>query len=283
MPIRRYLRVEQMRMDTTSLFLGISSWTAVGWETAFYPPHTKEADYLPYYAGKFNVVEIDSTFYRIPTAKTVQQWRERTPEGFIFAAKLPQSITHEKGLVGAESDLKAFLGVMDLLGPRLGPLLVQLPYFNKQKFSGLDSFLRVLEPFLVSLPKGYQWALEIRNKNWLSEKFFSVLRTHGVAFTWIDHPWMLRPAEVFQRGDPVTADFAYVRWLGDRKGIDERTFVWDRTLIDRRDELGEWVRVLKQLQKRGLRIFAFANNHYAGFAPETIRLFNELWSEEGLG
>ena len=66
-------------MDTTPLYLGTSSWTAVGWETAFYPPRTREADYLPFYAGRFNSVEIDSTFYRIPTARTVQQWRERTP------------------------------------------------------------------------------------------------------------------------------------------------------------------------------------------------------------
>jgi uncharacterized protein YecE (DUF72 family) len=266
-------------MNSAPLYLGTSSWTAAGWETAFYPPHTKEADYLPFYVGKFNAVEIDSTFYRIPTAKTVQQWRERTPEGFIFAAKVPQSITHEKVLVDAESDLKAFLGVMDLLGPKLGPLLVQLPYFNKQKFNGLDSFLRVLEPFLVSLPKGNRWALEIRNKNWLSEQFFSVLRTHGVAYTLIDHPWMPRPAEVFQRGDPITADFTYIRWLGDRKGIEQRTFVWDRTIVDRTEELREWVRVLKQLQKRGLRIFGFINNHYAGFAPESVELFNELWEE----
>jgi uncharacterized protein YecE (DUF72 family) len=257
-------------MNTAPLYLGTSSWAAVGWETAFYPPHMKEADYLSFYAGRFNAVEIDSTFYRIPTPKTVQQWRERTPEEFIFAAKVPQSITHEKGLVGADSDLKSFLAVVDLLGPKLGPLLIQLPYFNKQKFTGLESFLQILDAFLRSLPKGHQWAVEIRNRNWLSEKFFSLLRNHGVAFALIDHPRMPCPEEVFQSGDPVTADFTYVRWLGDRKGIEQRTLVWDRTIIDRRDGLREWVRALKQLQKRGLRIFAFANNHCAGFAPRQL-------------
>ncbi len=156
---------------------------------------------------------------------------------------------------------------------------MQLPHFNKQKLSGLDSFLQVLEPFLVSLPKGHQWALEIRNRHWLSEKLFSALRNHGVALALIDHPWMPRPKEVFQLGDPITAGFAYVRWLGDRKGIEQRTFVWDQTLIDRREELRDWVRILKQVQRRGVRIFAFANNHYAGFAPETVRLFNEIWVE----
>src|ERR1017187_790791 len=128
-------------MNPTPLYLGTSSWTGAGWETAFYPPGTKTADYLGFCASRFNSVEIDSTFYRIPTAKTVRQWRERTPEGFIFAAKLPQRINHEKCLVGADGDLNEFVGVMYLLGPKLGPLLVQLPYFNKQKFDGLDSFL----------------------------------------------------------------------------------------------------------------------------------------------
>ena len=175
--------------------------------------------------------------------------------------------------------MKEFVGVMDLLGPNLGPLLIQLPYFNKQRFDGLDSFLRVLEPFLSSLPKDHQWALEIRNKQWIGEKLFSVLRNHGVALTLIDHPWMPRPNEVFQLDDPITAGFTYVRWLGDRKGIERRTLVWDHTITDRREELREWVRVLKQVQRRGVTIYAYANNHFAGLAPETVRLFNELWGE----
>lgn len=245
----------------------------------FLPAPPKEADYLPYYATRYNSVEIDSAFYRTPTVKTVQQWRERTPEGFVFAAKLPQVITHEKVLVDAESDLKSFLGVMDLLGPKLGPLLIQLPYFKKEKFSGLDSFLQVLEPFLDSLPKDHRWALEIRNRHWLSEELFSVLRNYGVALTLIDHPWMPQPSEVFQIGDPITADFTYVRWLGDRTEIEKWTFVWDRTRIDRTGELREWIRILKQLQEGGLRIYGFINNHYAGFAPATVELFAELWVE----
>jgi uncharacterized protein YecE (DUF72 family) len=134
-------------MTVPNMYLGTSSWTAVGWETAFYPPGTKQADFLPFYAREFNSVEVDSTFYRIPSAKTVEQWRDRTPEGFVFTAKFPQTITHEKALANAEDELKEFVGVMDLLGPKLGPLLIQLPYFNRQKFAGLDSFLRVLEPF----------------------------------------------------------------------------------------------------------------------------------------
>jgi hypothetical protein len=167
--------------------------TGDGWVGSFYPDNAKPQDFLPLYAEHFNTVEIDSTFYRMPTAQTVKQWRERTPEGFVFAAKIPQTITHEKVLIDVQADLKAFLKVMDILGDRLGPLLFQFPYFNKNKFRSVGFFLERLAPFLASLPKGYQWVVEVRNKNWLSEKLYSVLRKHGVGLALVDQAWMPRP------------------------------------------------------------------------------------------
>lgn len=267
-------------MAEAQLLLGTLAWTADGWVGSFYPASAKPRDFLPIYAGLFSTVEIDSTFYRIPSAKMVEQWRDRTPKGFVFAAKVPQSITHEKVLVDAEADLKAFLKLMDILGDKLGPLLFQFPYFNKQKFRGVGFFLERLEPFLNKLPKGYRWTVEVRNKNWLSEKLYAVLRRHGMALALVDHVWMPRPREWFETGDPITADFTFVRWLGDRKGIEERTKVWNRTLIDRTEDLGEWAEVLRNVSRRVRLIFAYANNHYAGFAPETIELFRRLWGVE---
>ncbi len=262
----------------SQLFLGTSSWTADGWVGTFYPEGTKPADFLQYYSRQFNCVEIDSTFYRIPTAKTVEQWRERTPNGFAFAAKAPSIITHQKVLVDADDDLKQFLRVMDLLGDKLGPIVWQFPYFRRGAFRGVAFFIERLEPWLKKLPKNHQWVVEVRNKGWLSEKLYSVLRRHGVALALIDHPWMPRPDEVFNTGDPATADFTYIRWLGDRKGIEERTMVWDSTIIDRTAELTEWVRVMRGLEARGIRIYAAANNHYGGFAPDTVNTFRRLWS-----
>ena len=262
----------------SELFLGTSSWTAEGWGGAFYPEGTKPADFLEYYSRHFNCVEIDSTFYRIPTAKTVEQWRERTPKGFVFAAKAPSSITHQKVLVDADDDLKQFLRVMDLLDDKLGPIVWQFPYFRRDAFRGVGFFIERLEPWLKKLPKNYQWVVEVRNKGWLSEKLYSVLRRHGIALALIDHPWMPRPNEVFNTGDPITSDFTYIRWLGDRKGIEEQTKVWDKTIIDRTAELTEWVRVMRGLEARGIRIYAAANNHYGGFAPDTVNTFHRLWS-----
>ena len=94
-----------MHEKRDEIFLGTSSWTADGWVGSFYPEGTKPTEFLQYYSTQFNCVEIDSTFYRIPTAKTVEHWRERTPKGFVFTAKAPQSITHQKVLVDADDDL----------------------------------------------------------------------------------------------------------------------------------------------------------------------------------
>jgi uncharacterized protein YecE (DUF72 family) len=261
------------------LLLGASNWTGDGWLGSFYPENANPQEFLPLYAEHFNTVEIDSTFYRIPTAQMVKGWWERTPEGFIFAAKIPQIIIHKKVLVDAEDDLIAFLKVMDILEDKLGPLLFQFPYFNREKFRGIGFFLERLAPFLANLPKGYQWALEVRNKNWLSEKLYSVLRMHGVALALVDQAWMLRPKQWFETGDPVTADFTFIRWIGDRKAIEERTKVWNQTIIDRTDDLLEWAEIIKSLRRRVRLIYAYANNHYGGYAPDTIKLFQRLWSQ----
>jgi uncharacterized protein YecE (DUF72 family) len=266
-------------MTSARIRLGTSSWTGEGWVGSFYPARSKPQNFLPIYAERFDAVEIDSTFYRIPAARTVEQWRARTPPGFTFAAKVPQIITHEKMLVGAEPDLAEFLEVMDLLGEKLGPLLLQFPYFNRQKFSGVGPFLERLEPFLERLPRDRQWVVEVRNRHWLSEKLYAALRRHRVALALVDHAWMPRPGELFETGDPITAGFAFVRWIGDRKGIEERTKVWNQTIIDRTEDLHEWVKVLTGVAKRVQMTYAFANNHYSGYAPGTVELFSRLWSQ----
>src|ERR1700681_3502728 len=110
------------------LHLGTSAFTAAGWEGSFYPAGMKPAEYLSYYATKFDTVEVDSTFYRTPSQATVQGWRNKTPNGFVFAAKVPQVITHDKVLVDCDAEFSQFIETMDLLGDKLGPLLFQFGY-----------------------------------------------------------------------------------------------------------------------------------------------------------
>jgi uncharacterized protein YecE (DUF72 family) len=262
------------------LRIGTSAFTAAGWPGTFYPEGLPERDYLTYYARKFDAVEIDSTFYRTPTASTVKGWNAKTPPGFLFAAKVPQIITHEKVLVDCDAEFKQFIEVMDNLGEKLGPLLLQFGYFNKKAFVGVNDFLARLRPFLKKLPKDHKFAVEIRNKSWLVPQFVEALRERDLAVALIDQAWMPRPAKWFEKFDPITAEFTYVRWLGDRKGIEEQTKLWNKIIVDRKPDLAEWVEVLKTVHKRKIQILAFANNHYAGYGPGTIEQFRKIWQRQ---
>lgn len=263
--------------------IGTSAFTAEGWEGTFYPKGIAAREQLSYYATQFDTVELDNTFYRTPAISTVKGWYAKTPPGFIFAAKVPQVITHEKVLVDCQEDLKHFLETMGELRDKLGPLLFQFGYFNKSKFKSGAEFLARLKPFLKTLPKGFQYAVEIRNKYWLDARFAETLREHGVALALIDQSWVPRPWEMKGNFDLITADFTYVRWLGDRKGIEEQTKSWDKTIVDRTGELKNWVDVFLKFFARNIKIFAFANNHYAGHAPDTVRQFQKMIGDKRPG
>jgi uncharacterized protein YecE (DUF72 family) len=257
------------------LRIGTSAFTAAGWPGSFYPAGMKPAEYLSYYATQFNSVEVDSTFYRTPSRSTVSGWYGKTPPDFIFAAKVPQIITHEKVLLSCEREFEEFIDTMRLLDDKLGPLLLQFPYFKETDFAAGD-FLTRLRSFLKRL-KGtaIRYAIEIRNKAWLDQKFADILREYNIAFVLQDQGWMPRPHQL--KFDYITADFAYVRLLGDRKGIEKQTKAWDKVIVDRSRELRSWVDTCQQIVKRGAPTFVYINNHYAGHAPATVAEFLRLW------
>jgi uncharacterized protein YecE (DUF72 family) len=256
--------------------VGTSAFTAAGWVGSFYPEGLKPAAYLNHYAQHFDTVEVDSTYYRTPSASTVKRWYEQTPKNFLFSLKIVQTITHEKVLVDCEEDFREFLAAADLLAEKLGPLLFQFPYFNAGAFPDRDSFLDRLSAFVKQLPQGYRFAVELRNRHWLVPRLLDILREKNVALALIDHPWMPRPREILAESDPITSNFTYIRLLGDRKAIEEKTKSWDKTIENRQRELFEWVEIVRQIQARQVDIFAYANNHYAGHAPATVRQFLEM-------
>ena len=142
---------------------GTSSWSERSWLGPVYPPGTAAGDFLTHYARRFGAVEADTTYYRVPAQSVVAGWRAKTPSGFRMAAKFPRGIVHAGSgprpdadralrveVVGDELD--AFLKSMSFLGDRVGPLLVQLPYFNRTHFKGEDEFLARLDTFLSALP-----------------------------------------------------------------------------------------------------------------------------------
>ncbi|MFQ5877811.1 MAG: DUF72 domain-containing protein [Acidobacteriota bacterium] len=267
-----------MEGNEERLRVGASSWSAPSWEGAFYPPGMRPAEYLAYYASRFDTVEIDATFYRIPSQRMVDGWRERTPPGFLFAAKVPQAITHEKVLEGCAGEFGAFLRVMDRLGDRLGPLLFQFRYFRRSEFPDPRPFIERLERFLPALPRGRRFAVEVRNKAFVVPRLLDLLRGHRVALALIDHPWFHRIDRLMRRPDILTADFAYIRWLGDRHAIERRTGAWNRLVVDRGREMSEWIPAVRAMLDRDRTVYGYFNNHYAGYAIGSIGLFREQWA-----
>jgi uncharacterized protein YecE (DUF72 family) len=261
-------------MSTTTthpILIGTSGWSYPEWDWAFYPPGMDPADYLSWYADRFPIVEVDSTFYRVPTRRMVQGWRNHTPPGFRFALKVPQVITHKKQLHDCEREIEEFAGAIGPLGEKLSCALLQLGYFNREQFPSLDAFLEVLDPFLGSWPhEAVPLALESRNPRWVGPELAGVLRRHRTALTLTLQKWMPRLSEVMSRIDAVTGPLSYVRLIGNREATEKLTTTFNRIVIDKSEELAECARSIEELARR-VPVIAFTNNHYAGYAPETAR------------
>ena len=238
----------------------------------------KPTEYLTHYAKTFRTVEIDSTFYGTPILSTVENWYRRTPADFIFSAKVPQEITHKKLLLNCEAEFRAFLDAMSALKEKLGPLLFQFPHFDQFEFKTGADFLARLRAFLEKFPhdRGYRYVVEVRNRNWVDEKFLAALREHQVALALTDTSFVPRPWEYKKPLDWITSDFAYVRWLGNRKQIETVTTSWDKTVVDRTADIQHWVQLFREFVSRNLKVFAYANNHYAGNGPATISRFWQM-------
>jgi len=260
-----------------NLLVGTSSWSSSDWLGSFYPPNLKPGQFIEAYSRELAAVEIDSTYYSIPSPQVVSSWREKTPPGFIFTAKIPGAITHEKVLKDCQLEMTTFLNNISLLGDRLGPLLLQFPYFNRNAFPSREPFVRLLQPFLKTLPKEFKFALEIRNKHWISWDFLELLRDHSVCFALVAHAWMPPIDTLAKALDLVTSDFVYARFIGDRQDIEAKTKRWDTLIEDKTPEMSVWVNELKKITDKGVKTYAFFNNHYAGFAPGSIKQFEDLW------
>lgn len=276
-----------------NVLAGTSSWSAADWEGVFYPSGTRAPDFITEYAKHLPTVEIDSSFYHAPSAQTVDSWNRKTPAGFVFAAKMPQAITHEKALVECADDTARFLEAMSRLGSKLGPIVLQFAYVAKGKDEGEyrtgAQFRRRLEAFLRELPRGFRFAVEIRNATWLDSDFLALLRSHEVALVLSDYYTMPTLAAIERDLDPLTADFSVVRFLGNRKQMDDliarkkkedgKQREFDEVIVDRTPEMRRWVPALKRLAPRASRLFLYFNNHYAGFGPGSVALFAKTWTE----
>lgn len=226
-----------------SLIIGTSGWSYDEWVGPFYE---KKKGMFTRFIKVFDTAEVNSTFYRYPSAGMVRGWYKTAPPGFIFAVKLPRVITHEKWLRlgdGVEDDTERFLDLMQPLAEKLGPILIQLrPRFN------YDDHADTLERYLETLPENYEWAVEFRHRSWMRPETWEMLRRHGVAYTIVDEP--LLPPEV-----QVTAEFAYIRWHGHGA---RPWYNYEYSL----EELEEWVPRVKDTSRRAKRVYGYFNNHF---------------------
>lgn len=180
-----------------AFWIGTSGYNYPEWRGSFYPEKFPAAKMLHYYAGRFNSVEINYTFYRMPTAKQLEQWAATTPETFVFTLKAPRRITHDAKLQHCEDTLAAFCAIARTLGARLGVLLFQLP-------PGFRRNVVVLEQFLACLPGGTRAAFEFRHASWHDKEVYAALRRRNMALCIADSEKMSTPLE-------VTADYGYFR------------------------------------------------------------------------
>ena len=257
-----------VRLRGARFFLGTQGWNYPAWAGPFYPRAARAADYLTLYARQFSTVEVDSTFYAVPSAATIESWVRRTPASFRFALKFPRAATHDDRLAGAVSrtTLEVFTERVRGLGGRLGPILLQLP----PDFGVIE---RVeLDAFLEDWPADLRLAVEFRDPAWLATDAIEALAARGIATALTDSPHvpleaMLGAAERASAG----LDFAYVRWLGPRDITD-----YSRIQVDRSVELARWAAALPPLVDRGIDVYGYVNNHYAGHSPASVRTFMEL-------
>jgi uncharacterized protein YecE (DUF72 family) len=230
------------------------------WRGRFYPDDLSTRRWLAYYATKFDTVELNSTFYRLPTTKAVDAWRDQAPPGFLYAVKLGSFGSHRMKLKDPARWLANHLDRVGRLGPTLGPNLVQLPPRWKRNAARLDEFL-------ASTPRSMRWAVELRDPSWLHDEVFAVLARHGAALCLhdllADHPWEL------------TTDWTYVRFHGPAALADRYRGRYGTARLRRSAErLAPWL-------EQGHDVYAYFNNDYHADAVADATDLRELLAPSG--
>jgi uncharacterized protein YecE (DUF72 family) len=250
--------------------IGTCAWSFEDWRGVFYPEHLPAGKRLGFYARHFTGVEADSTFYAPPAPQVAAHWAEVTPPDFAFACKLWREITHERKLRDCVEPLREFLRSLEPLGEKLWCVLAQLPPFFQPKRDET-----ALRDFIRHLPREVRFAIEFRHADWHHPRIAHLLSEHRVAWAWNDLSSVEEQNEGAFEFLPDTADFVYVRLMGDlerKYAGDGRTIHHYRQVVWPRDAaLENWSVRVRQAATEHKRIFVAANNHYEGFAPETAR------------
>ncbi len=255
--------------------IGCQGWnyddwtTKAGGETIFYPRGTRSGAMLEIYAQIFDTVEVDSTFYAIPPASSVENWYKKTPEDFVFSLKLPQEITHEYSLrEGSFPILNEFCERVLMLKGKLGAVLIQMP----PSFEASKENAQALREFLAELPKEIRFAVEFRSREWITDWTFEELAKNKVALCLVEGSWIPR-GKIFEAMEKRTADFSYVRFMGER---DLTTF--DAVVRPQDAHLQIWKEEIEKLKTKDN--YVYFSNFYEGFAPESVNKLKESFGQK---
>jgi len=245
-------------------YIGTSGWSYSSWEGIFYPKKLERKWWLPYYTKVFNYVEIDSTFYQIPAKNMVDLWNARTPPNFKFSAKFPRVITHEKKFQNCQRELELFYEAMLPLKDKILTLLIQFPPSFK-----ITDGLEALGKYDFYFDDTYRYAVEVRHSSWFNDLAYNFFKKNNICLVW-------NQLDIVRTPPVVTTDFTYIRFIGDRS-ISEKDF--GTIQRDRANEMVNWANRLKEVEKHERDVesaMVAANNHYAGFGPETTNMFREM-------
>jgi uncharacterized protein YecE (DUF72 family) len=235
------------------VYIGTSGWAYKSWDKAFYPESVPKQRQFEFYATQFPTVEINATFYRLPTLNTVRNWRDRAPEGFIFAVKGSRFITHMKKLANLDGAVRKYFDRIKPLQKRVGVVLWQLPPHLKKDPPRLDRFLR-------KVPRSYRHAVEFRHVSWIDPEIFELLRRHKAAHVSLSS--LAMPMDL-----TVTTDLVYIRFHGLRGGA-----AHDYT----EPELEPWAAHIRQQAARGRTVYAYFNNDANVRAPVNGQMLIEM-------
>jgi uncharacterized protein YecE (DUF72 family) len=273
--MNRNKRKSEKQETKSKIRIGCQGWNYADWTTkaggasVFYPRGTRANEMLEIYARAFETIEVDSTFYAVPPGLTVENWYKKTPAEFTFSLKMPQEITHEYNLrEGAFPLLEEFCERVLLLKEKLGAVLVQLP----PNFEASKENARGLRDFLAFLPKGIRFAVEFRNREWLVDWTFGELAKNEVALCLVEGSWIPREM-MFEAITRQTADFAYVRFMGER---DLQTF--DRVVRPQDAQMRLWKEEIEKLKARDA--FVYFSNFYEGFAPASVNKIKKSFGQK---
>ena len=255
--------------------IGCQGWnyedwtTKAGGDSIFYPRGTRSGAMLENYAKIFETIEVDSTFYAIPPASTIEGWYKKSPENFTFSLKLPQEITHNLFLRKNSFEIvDAFCERALELKEKLGIVLIQLP----PQFEGSKTNAQSLREFLAHLPKEIRFAIEFRNRDWMIEWTFEELDKNRVALCLCEGSWIPRE-KMFEAIEKITTDFSYVRFMGER---DLTSF--DKIYRHQDTNLQMWSDEIKKIKAK--EIFVYFSNFYEGHAPASANKLKKLLGQE---